>query len=47
MINGTFNTLPLYSRGADQTINKRLCLEAHDDYFNCLDDQKTDSILFF
>lgn len=45
MLSGYFNYLPLHTRGADLVIDKRLCLQAHDDYFNCLDDQKSNSII--
>lgn len=44
MISDSYHYTPLQTRGADLVTNKRLCYQAHDDYFNCLDDQKTDSI---
>ncbi len=43
MLSGSFNYTPLHTRGSDLVIDKRLCMQSHDDYFNCLDDQKTDS----
>jgi len=47
MFTGRNEYNPLYTRGADLITDQRLCLEAHDDYFNCLDDQKTDSKIIF
>jgi len=44
MLNGYFKYSRLTTRGSDLVVDKRLCMESHDDYFNCLDDQKTESI---
>ena len=43
MLPGYFKYTPFQTRGADLVIDKRLCLQAHDDYFNCIDNQNTDS----
>ncbi len=43
MLNGYYKYNPLHTRGADIVSDKRLCLQGHDDYFNCLDSQNTDS----
>lgn len=43
MLSRYLNYTPLYTRGADLSTDSRLCMESHDDYFNCLDSQNTDS----
>jgi len=43
MLSGYLNYKPLHTRGSDLVIDKRLCMQSHDDYFDCLDNQKTDS----
>ncbi len=43
MLKKNYENMPYFTRGADLIIDKRLCFQSHDDYFDCIDKQNTDS----
>ena len=45
MLTRYYENIPFFTRGADLTIDKRLCFQSHDNYFGCLDTQNIESKL--